>query len=84
MFRRKRELQRLVNASRKSLAEAEETISKLSEEIRIVRDKNVVLLNKNRSLTETIKAIKELAEGNKYGRPDLVLAKIKELANLEN
>lgn len=84
MFRREKELQSLVNLSRKSLAEAEETISKLSEEMRIVRHNNVVLLSRNRSLTKKIKDIKELVESNTYGRPEVILAKIKELASTAN
>lgn len=82
MFRREKELQSLVNSSRKSLAEAEETINKLSEEMRIVRHNNVVLLNKNRSLIKALNDIKEATESNTYGRPGVILAKIKELADL--
>lgn len=84
MFRRKKELQSLVNSSRKSLAEAEEIISKLSEEMRIVRHNNVVLLNKNRSLIKALNDIKEATESNTYGRLGVILAKIKELVDLCN
>lgn len=79
MFRRK-EKQGLINASRKALANAEKTIKELSEELKIARHNNVVLLERNRKQSTVLKDIKELTEINKYDHEENIFNKIKELA----
>ena len=58
MFRRK-EKQSLINASRKALAKAEETIQKLSEELIIARHNNEVLVERNREQATIIKKLED-------------------------
>ncbi len=84
MFKRKKELQSLVNSSRKSLAEAEERVCKISEELKIARYNNGILLNKNRKQNKTINEIYNLASGNTYGNDKAILNKIIELARPDN
>ena len=40
---------------------------------------NTVLLEKNRELTKLVSAVIELSTSNDYDRPDVILAKIKEI-----
>lgn len=79
MFKRKKELQSLVNSSRKSLAEAEERVCKISEELKIASHNNVILIGKNRKQNKLIEEITKLATSNNYNREDVILAKIREL-----
>lgn len=82
MFFRTKELkekQALINVSRKNLANAEERLDKMSEELRIARHNNIILLDRNRKQEKLVKAIKELAEMNQYNNERTTVAKIKEL-----
>lgn len=79
MFKRRKELQSLVNSSRKSLAEVEEKVCKISEELKIARHNNVILIGKNRKQNKLIEEITKLATSNNYNREDVILAKIREL-----
>lgn len=84
MFRKRKELQRLIDTSRKSLAEAEGKLEKLSDELKIARYNNGILLNKNRKQNKTINEIYNLASGNTYGNDKAILNKIIELARPDN
>lgn len=84
MFRKRKELQRLIDTSRKSLAEAEGKLEKLSDELKIARHNNGILLNKNRKQNKTINEIYNLASGNTYGNDKAILNKIIELARPDN
>lgn len=72
MFRRKKEMQSLINSSRKSLAEAETLIEQRDKFL-----KETMIENKERK--ELISKIKHLVESNNYNRPDIILNKVKEL-----
>ena len=72
MFRRLKEMQSLINSSRKSLADAEVKICERNKLIAIT-------VEENRELKELVKEIKRLAESNRYNKPDIILNKIKEL-----
>lgn len=80
MFKRKKELQSLVDSSRKSLAEAEERASKISDELRIARHNNVILITKNRKQTKFIEEVSKLATSNTYDNEKVILEKIRDLA----
>lgn len=84
MFKKRKELQRLVDVSRRSLAEAEDEIEKLSDELKIARHNNGILLNKNRKQNKTFNEIYNLATGNTYGNDKAILDKIKELVRPDN
>lgn len=79
MFKRKKELQSLVNSSRKSLAEAEERVCKISEELKIARHNNVILIGKNRKQNKLIEEITKLATSNIYDNEKVILDKIRDL-----
>lgn len=51
----------------------------LKKEKDITVHNNTVLLEKNRELTKLVSAVIELATSNDYDRPDVILAKIKEI-----
>jgi hypothetical protein len=72
MFRTKKEMQGLINSSRKSLANAEMMIAERNKFL-----KEIVV--KDRKGKELIRKIKYLTECNNYSRPDIILNKIKEL-----
>lgn len=79
LFKSKREMQGLIDSTRKSLANAE---SQLVERNKFIKD----LVEENGEMKETIKEmrkitkkIKELSEGNKYNKPEIILNKINEL-----
>lgn len=72
--------------SRKDYDELNARIVELARQVRdLKKDKdvevhnNTVLLEKNRELTKLVSAVIELATSNDYDRPDVILAKIKEL-----
>ena len=86
MFKRRKEMQSLINASRKALDEAETKIKELTidcKELREIRKEqthnNTILLNKNRELTELLNKVNEVATSNTYNNDKMVLNKIKEL-----
>ena len=74
MFRTKKEMQSLIDASRKSLADAEVKIEERNKLIKTTREEN-------RELKELVKEIKRLTTSNRYGRPDVILNKVKELVH---
>lgn len=72
MFRKTKELQSLVNASRKNLKDAE----------RKVEDRNILIADlqkKNEEQRELIDRIKRIATSNAYNNEKAILGKIKEL-----
>lgn len=74
MFRTKKEMQSLIDTSRKSLADAEVKIEERNKLIKTTREEN-------RELKELVKEIKRLTTSNRYGRPDVILNKVKELVH---
>lgn len=79
LFKKLKEQQSLINANRKSLADAEEKIEKLSDALEVARHNNTVLLERNKKQAKTLKSIKELTEINKYNHEENIFEKIKEL-----
>lgn len=93
MFKRKKELQSLVNSSRKSLANAEEKIENINYSLEYVKEKEKKLKNVNLKLCKEnkdlrfeneeqsilISKIKKLTEQNTYSNEIAILCKIKEL-----
>lgn len=93
MFRRIRELQSLVNASRKNLKEAESKIenrniliadlqnknAELKEENLAVNEENKDLRFENEEQKELIDRITRVATANTYNNEKAILGKIKEL-----
>ena len=86
MFQRRKEMQSLINASRKALAEAEKTIEELTydcKELRAIRKQevhnNTVLINKNSELSKKLNMVEELATSNTCGNEKAILNKIKEV-----
>lgn len=79
MFKRKKEMQSLIDTSRKSLAEAEETIQKITEETKIARHNSVVALKRYKKANTTLQEIIKLTEINTYSNSELILCKIREL-----
>lgn len=55
------------------------TANKLKEKNEITEHNNTVLLEKNRHLEDTVKTIVKLVTKNDCNRPDLILAKIRDL-----
>ena len=74
MFKRRKEMQSLIDTSRKSLAEAE---VKIAERNKLIKE----TIEENRELKELVKEIKRLTTSNRYGRPDVILNKVKELVH---
>ena len=95
MFRKTKELQSLVNASRKNLKEAESKIenrniliadlqnknAELKEENLAVNEENKDLRFKNEEQKELIDRITRVATANTYNNEKVILSKIKELVN---
>ena len=93
MFRKTKELQSLVNASRKSLKEAESKIenrniliadlqnknAELTEENLAVYEENKDLRFENEEQKELIDRISRIATANTYNNEKAILGKIKEL-----
>lgn len=93
MFRKTKELQSLVNASRKSLKEAESKIenrniliadlqnknAELTEENLAVNEENKDLRFENEEQKELIDRISRIATANTYNNEKAILGKIKEL-----
>ena len=55
------------------------TANKIKEKNEITEHNNTVLLEKNRQLEDTVKTIVKLVTKNDCNRPDLILAKIRDL-----
>lgn len=72
MFRKRKDMQGLINSSRKSLQEAQ-TDAKMYK--KLFKEECKQNTRNNKLLTQ----IKTLVECNNYGRPDIILNKIKEL-----
>ena len=95
MFRKTKELQSLVNASRKNLKEAESKIenrniliadlqnknAELTEENLAVHEENKDLRFENEEQKELINRITRVATANAYNNEKVILSKIKELVN---
>lgn len=95
MFRKTKELQSLVNASRNALKEAERKIenrnilianlqnknAELAEENLAVNEKNKDLRFENEEQKELIDRITRVATANAYNNEKVILSKIKELVN---
>lgn len=86
--RKKKELQALVNSSRRNLKKAEREIEDLKLENRELKQirllevrNNTKILEQNNIKTKLINEIEELLEINKYDHEKAVLSKIKELVH---
>ena len=77
--RKNKELQRLVNSSRKALRRAEDEIEKLTKENLEVYEENKDLRFENEEQKDFIKRIDKLVNSNKYNNEKAILQKVKEL-----
>lgn len=84
LFRTRKEMQSLINASRKALKEAQDESEKLKYEKSIAENNNTLLLQQNKILKNIIKEIKLVSENNTYNNDKVALRKIKELASTAN
>lgn len=74
MFRKISELQSLLNASRKALANAED---KIVQRDHFIHKETV----KHQRQSELVEQITRILYSNNYGRPDVYLNKLKELVH---
>lgn len=88
MFKTRKKMQTLIDASRKSLANAEDEITQREKLIEMQRNEihewqkeNKELRFDNEELSELVRIIKNLAESNSYNNEKNILNKIKELVN---
>lgn len=81
MFKKLKEKQSLIDESRKALAKAEEKIQDLSEQLRIAKHNETVLLNRSHKLSNLINTIISIVTSNKYNNEKIILNKIKELVH---
>ena len=86
MFKRTKELQTLLNASRKALKEAEDKVENrnilikdMEEQAETLYEENKDLRFENEEQLDLIKRIDESVNSNKYNNEKAVLNKIKEL-----
>ena len=86
MFKRTKELQTLLNASRKALKEAEDKaknrnmlIKDMGEQAKALYEENKDLRFENEEQLDLIKRIDESVNSNKYNNEKAILDKIKEL-----
>ncbi len=86
MFRKTKELQSLVNASRKALKDAESKIENrniliadLTKENLAIHEENKELRFENEEQEELINRITKIATANAYNNEKAILGKIKEL-----
>ena len=86
MFKRTKELQTLLNASRKALKEAEDKVENrnilikdMKEQAKALYEENKDLRFENEEQLDLIKRIDESVNSNKYNNEKAVLNKIKEL-----
>ena len=96
MFKRTKELQSLVDASRKNLKDAERKvenrnilIADLQKQNKELTNENIALYEENKDLRfeneeqkELIARIKRIATSNRYNNEKAILNKIKELVDL--
>lgn len=69
----------LVRASRQALKNAEDKAKQLKKEKDIADHNNLILLQENKKLARLLINIEELATSNDYDRPDVIIAKIRDL-----
>lgn len=69
----------LVIASRQALKNAEDKAKQLKKEKDIADHNNLILLQENKKLARLLINIEELATSNDYDRPDVIIAKIRDL-----
>ena len=81
MFKKLKEKQSLINENRTALAKAEEKIKDLSEQLRIAKHNELILIQRNHKSNDLIKRITELATCNTYNNEKVILNKIKELVH---
>ncbi len=86
MFKRTKELQTLLNASRKALKEAEDKVENrnilikdMEEQAKALYEENKDLRFENEEQLDLIKRIDERVNSNKYNNEKAILDKIKEL-----
>jgi len=86
MFKRTKELQTLLNTSRKALKEAEDKmenrnilIKDMEEQAKALYEENKDLRFENEEQLDLIKRIDKLVNSNKYNNEKAILDKIKEL-----
>lgn len=79
MFKKLKEKQSLINESRTALANAEKKIKDLSEQLRIAKHNELILIQRNHKSNDLIKRIIELVTCNTYNNEKVILNKIKEL-----
>lgn len=88
MFRRTKELQSLVEATRKALKEAEDkaenrnaVIKDMEEQAKALYEENKDLRFENEEQQDLIKRIDKLVNSNKYNNEKAIIDKIKELVS---
>lgn len=88
MFKRTKELQTLLNTSRKALKEAEDKIENrnilikdMEEQAKALYEENKDLRFENEEQLDLIKRIDRLVNSNKYNNEKAILDKIKELVS---
>lgn len=88
MFKRTKELQSLVDASRKALKEAEDKVENrnilikdMEEQAKALYEENKDLRFENEEQKDLISRIERLVKSNKYNNEKAVLSKIKELVS---
>lgn len=74
MFRKRKELQSLLTASRKALANAED---KIVQRDHFIHSETI----KHQKQSELVEQITRILYSNDYGRPDIYLSKLKELVH---
>lgn len=86
MFKRTKELQTLLNASRKALKEAEDKVENknilikdMEEQAKALYEENKDLKFENEEQLDLIKRIDRLVNSNKYNNEKAILGTIKEL-----
>lgn len=88
MFKRTKELQSLLNTSRKALKEAEDKVENrnilikdMEEQAKALYEENKDLRFENEEQRDLISRIERLVNSNKYNNEKAVLSKIKELVS---
>ena len=79
IFRKIKEMQGLIDSSRKNLKSAERKIADMEKQAEALYEENKDLRFENEELKELIKRIEKLISSNKYNNEKAVLDKIKEL-----
>lgn len=79
IFRKIKEMQGLIDSSRRNLKSAERKIADMEKQAEALYQENKDLRFENEELKELIKRIEKLISSNKYNNEKAVLDKIKEL-----